>query len=204
MGSSPQEHPERPLALSHVGARYAVGTGSDFYGIWDAQAPGPPAERFPRTDEGWQQAWARFRMLEPSGAPVAASTATAGRSSMPPPPSGAGSGGFGGGYGATAGPQATNGPAVASLVVGIIALLTGFFPFVGLVLGIVAIGCAWMGLQRAAQTGGSGRGMAIAGLVLGIVGGLFGLLAIAVFGAFSHQVSQIQRQINDQMPTFAP
>jgi hypothetical protein len=196
------EHPERPLALSHVGARFAVGTGADFYGIWDAQAPGPPAERYPRTDDGWQQAWARFRVLEPSGAPIGASpTGTIG-GSMPPPPSGGSSGRIGGGYGGV-GTQATNGPAVASLVVGIIALLTGFFPFVGLVLGIIAIACAWLGFQRAAQTGGSGRGMAIAGLVLGIIGGLFGLLAIAVFGAFTHQVSNIQNQI-DQMPTFAP
>ncbi len=28
--------------------------------------PGPPVQRFPRTDEGWAQAWKRYLALEPT------------------------------------------------------------------------------------------------------------------------------------------
>jgi len=37
---------DRPLALTNVGSRYALGHASDFYGIWDQQNPGAPVERF--------------------------------------------------------------------------------------------------------------------------------------------------------------
>jgi hypothetical protein len=43
-----------------------LGYGSDFFGVWDRQSPSAPAERFPRTDEGWRQAWIRFADLEPN------------------------------------------------------------------------------------------------------------------------------------------
>ena len=65
-GSAVSADPERPLELSHMGSRYAIGRGADYYGIWDAQAPGPPVHRFSRSDEGWRAAWAAFHTLEPS------------------------------------------------------------------------------------------------------------------------------------------
>src|SRR5438874_2445887 len=48
------------VQFSHTGQRYLLGFGSDFFGIWDRAAPGPPVERFPRTDAGWSQAWTRY------------------------------------------------------------------------------------------------------------------------------------------------
>jgi hypothetical protein len=52
--------PSPNLTFSHEGARYILGYTQQYYGIWDKQAPGPPAERFARTDQGWQQAWEAF------------------------------------------------------------------------------------------------------------------------------------------------
>ena len=53
------------VRYTHSGYRYVLGYGADFFGVWDRQSPSTPAERFPRTDEGWRQAWTRFAALEP-------------------------------------------------------------------------------------------------------------------------------------------
>jgi len=73
---------------THSGYRYVLGYGEGFFGIWDRQHPSDPTERFPRTDDGWRQAWLRFVAQEPNhvavpdpaageagGAPGAAPTA---------------------------------------------------------------------------------------------------------------------------------
>ena len=54
------------LRFSHSGGRYILGYGVDFFGIWDRDHAGGPVERFPRTDEGWNQAWNQFSAWEPS------------------------------------------------------------------------------------------------------------------------------------------
>ena len=65
---------------------------------------------------------------------------------------------------------ATNGMAVASLVLGITAAILGILLFpLGIVCGILAIVLGFVGKGNAAQTG-VGRGMAIAGIVLGWIG----------------------------------
>jgi hypothetical protein len=61
-----------PVTYTHSGHRYVLGYGADFFGIWDRQAPAAPVERFPRTDDGWRQAWQRYVGLEPSNVEVAA------------------------------------------------------------------------------------------------------------------------------------
>jgi hypothetical protein len=61
------------VRYTHSGYRYVLGYGDDFFGIWDRQSPSVPAERFPRTDDGWQQAWTRFIGLEPNHVAVPAS-----------------------------------------------------------------------------------------------------------------------------------
>lgn len=58
------------VQYTHSGHRYVLGYGADFFGIWDRSAPGTPAERYPRTDDGWRQAWTRFAGMEPHHAPV--------------------------------------------------------------------------------------------------------------------------------------
>lgn len=63
--------PEPSVRYSHSGYRYVLGYGTDHFGIWDRQSPSAPAERFPRTDDGWRQAWTRFISLEPNNVAVA-------------------------------------------------------------------------------------------------------------------------------------
>lgn len=56
------------VTISYRGASYEIGRGPDFYGIWAAGAPrSEPAERWPRTPEGWYAAWARFAGTEEPG-----------------------------------------------------------------------------------------------------------------------------------------
>ena len=52
--------PSPQLTFTHEGPRFLLGYSPDYYGMWDKQAPGPPVRRFPRTDQGWQQAWEEF------------------------------------------------------------------------------------------------------------------------------------------------
>jgi hypothetical protein len=62
--------PEPSIRYTHSGYRYVLGYGPDHFGIWDRQSPSTPAERFPRTDDGWRQAWTRFVSLEPNNVAV--------------------------------------------------------------------------------------------------------------------------------------
>jgi hypothetical protein len=52
------------LQYTHTGTRYLLGYGQSFFGIWDRQNPAQPVERFPRSDEGWAQAWRRYTQIE--------------------------------------------------------------------------------------------------------------------------------------------
>jgi hypothetical protein len=52
------------LQYTHTGTRYLLGYGQTFFGIWDRQNPSSPVERFPRSDEGWGQAWRRYTQIE--------------------------------------------------------------------------------------------------------------------------------------------
>jgi hypothetical protein len=58
------------IRYTHSGYRYVLGYAADYFGIWDRQSPAEPTERFPRTDEGWRQAWLRFAALEPKNVEV--------------------------------------------------------------------------------------------------------------------------------------
>jgi len=115
-----------------------------------------------------------------------------------PPPAG---GGYspppaGGGYSApppstyTAPPVAAgsgnNTFAIIALVLGIIALLplcTIVFGWVSILLGLIAAILGFMARSQIKQTGQGGSGMAMAGLVLGIIALILGLLETAGFAA---------------------
>jgi hypothetical protein len=60
------------LQYTHTGTRYLLGYGQTFFGIWDRQNPTAPVERFPRSDEGWGQAWRRYTQIEPNFTEVSA------------------------------------------------------------------------------------------------------------------------------------
>lgn len=63
------------------------------------------------------------------------------------------------------------GLAIVSMVLGILAVVTSCFPFVSVVLGLVALILGIMVIAK--KTGG--KGMAIAGIVTGAIGLLFGI-----------------------------
>jgi hypothetical protein len=59
--------PEK-VTISHRGARYEIGRGKRYYGIWVVGAPeSAPIDRWPETREGWAQAWTRFVSIESPG-----------------------------------------------------------------------------------------------------------------------------------------
>ncbi len=60
----PVAGPAERVEFTHTGERYLLGYTRDHFGIWDRQAPAEPIERFPRTDEGWRQAWLRYVAIE--------------------------------------------------------------------------------------------------------------------------------------------
>ena len=126
---------------THTGHRFILGFGSDYYGIWDRSAPGPPVRRYAKTTEGWAEAWREYSGWEPENAPL-------------------------GGPGYTAaGAPAANGRATAAMVCGIVGLLFGPVAIVALVLGLSA-------RAQIDRSGGqqTGRGNAIAGIVMGGIG----------------------------------
>lgn len=61
---------EEALQFTHSGSRYLLGYGRSFFGIWDRQGGVGPVSRFPRTDDGWRDAWTAFSSIEPNSAEV--------------------------------------------------------------------------------------------------------------------------------------
>ncbi|HJS27847.1 MAG TPA: hypothetical protein VJ913_12060 [Actinomycetota bacterium] len=88
----PGETADEALQFTHSGRRYLLGYGGDFFGIWDRQGGRGPVSRFPRTDQGWREAWLAFSSQEPEsaevgmlGAPAVVGTPAATGSAQPLP-----------------------------------------------------------------------------------------------------------------------
>lgn len=120
---------------------------------------------------------------DPLGAPVAPPTGQPAWSAVPfesdvppPPPSPYGQPGpypaYGGGPGYLPQQKGTNGFAVASLVLGII-----WCYFVGSILAVIF---GHIAISQIGSDGGQGKGLAIAGLVLGYIGIAIGAVVIVV------------------------
>jgi hypothetical protein len=58
--------PEAKIEFTHTGSRYLLGYAPDHFGIWDRNTPQRPVETFPRNDDGWAAAWARYATIETS------------------------------------------------------------------------------------------------------------------------------------------
>lgn len=52
------------VEFTHTGTRFLLGYTPDHFGIWDRNNPEQPVETFPRNDEGWATAWARYSSIE--------------------------------------------------------------------------------------------------------------------------------------------
>jgi len=57
---------EAKIEFTHTGSRYLLGFAPDHFGIWDRNTPQQPVETFPRSDDGWAAAWARYAAIETS------------------------------------------------------------------------------------------------------------------------------------------
>lgn len=80
----------------------------------------------------------------------------------------------------------TNAPAIFALVAGILAVIIGlvgwisayvFVVVIGIALGILGIIFGAVGMKKAKELG-TGKGLAVAGLVCGIIGTVFTLIAL--------------------------
>jgi hypothetical protein len=91
----------------------------------------------------------------------------------------------------------TNGLAIASLVCGIIGLL-GFCCCVSWIFPIPAIICGHMGLNRANRGSGGGRGMAIAGLIMGYLSVLL-IAASVVSTALNPEFGKAMEEIQGEL-----
>ncbi len=74
-------------------------------------------------------------------------------------------------------PAKTNGKSIAALVLGILSVVT---PYIGLLFGIIAIILSAISLKEIRTRYEQGKGMAIAGLVCGIVGTIIYAVIIAL------------------------
>ncbi|MEK5237611.1 DUF4190 domain-containing protein [Paenibacillus sp. FSL L8-0470] len=75
-------------------------------------------------------------------------------------------------------PAQTNGKSIASLVLGILSIVS---PYIGILFGIIAIILSAISLKEIRTRYEEGRGLAIAGLVCGIVGTIIYTLLILLF-----------------------
>jgi len=94
-----------------------------------------------------------------------------------------------------AGGAATNGMAVAALVLGILT-----FVCLGPIAGVLAIVFGILGIKKANEVG-TGRGMSIAGIILGAVGSV---IAIIVFIAIVAGTNDVADRIDDAFGTADP
>ncbi len=100
------------------------------------------------------------------------------------------------------GPPRSNAPAIVALVTGIIGLVLSWIPGINLlsvILAIVAVITGVIGLRNAALAGG--RGMAVAGIITGVLGFL---LALLILVGLANVVSdpafrqELDRQLEEQ------
>lgn len=82
-------------------------------------------------------------------------------------------------------PAKTNGKSIAALVLGILSIM---IPYIGFILGIVAIILSTLSLKEIKRKNEQGKGLSIAGLVCGIIGTvLYGIIiAIVVILAIAY------------------
>jgi len=84
---------------------------------------------------------------------------------MPPPPPG---------VPPPVGPQLPKGQAIAAMVCGIISVVLCWLPIAPMVLGILGIALGAIGMKKAGAGVAGGKGLAITGLICGIVGTVWG------------------------------
>ncbi len=77
-------------------------------------------------------------------------------------------------------PRRSSGLAIAALVCGVLALLSSWTVIGGILLGIVAVVLGFVALSKIKRGLAAGRGMAITGIVTGVLGAVLAIALIAV------------------------
>jgi len=109
------------VTIAYRGAKYEIGRGGAFYGIWVVGAPrSEPLQWWPETPEGWNAAWTRFASIEVPGTIV-----PVGRNA---PPAGSGAAQAGTQAGTRAGGKAGAVVAAGLLGLGVVLGVAGLFP----------------------------------------------------------------------------
>lgn len=109
-------------------------------------------------------------------------------------------------YGAPAAPTKTNALALTALIVGIVGLFLCWIPFLGLLVGLVAVVLGFLGMRKSAEVGG--KGLAIGGIVAGgivfLIGLIFTVITLFVVNAANDNLDEIddfnqelQQQLDD-------
>jgi hypothetical protein len=80
-------------------------------------------------------------------------------------------------------PAPSNGLGVSALVLGIVGVVLAWVPFLGFILGVLATVFGAVGLSYARKGKATNKGMAIAGLVLGIIAIVFWPLVLGTIVA---------------------
>lgn len=99
-------------------------------------------------------------------------------------------------YGGPVVGQQRNGFGIASMVLGILSVVLFFIPGLPVVLGVLAIVFAVLGRKRVTRGEANNGGMAIAGLVTGIIGLLIGIVVVIVIAFFANEISAYQQCVN--------
>lgn len=108
--------------------------------------------------------------------------------------------GYGGDPDGGAGRRPGKGPAIAALVLGVLSVLTFLLPILPVLLAIAAIVCAVLALRRTRRAGG--KGLALGGLVTGIIGLVVGGLMTLLWGVLGAAVGPMLPQFGEcaQLP----
>jgi hypothetical protein len=95
----------------------------------------------------------------------------------------------------------TSGMAIASMVLGILGLVGGWM-CCGVVFPVLALVFGHLSLSQIQKSSGrlTGKNMAIAGLTMGYVGFLFGLVMSLVMGTFTVATSAAMEQLEKMLP----
>jgi hypothetical protein len=74
----------------------------------------------------------------------------------------------------------TNGLAIAGMILGIASLVLFFLSVFAAIIGVVGLILSFIGLNKSKQMGGTGRGMAIAGIVTSAAGIAIGVILFII------------------------
>ena len=93
-------------------------------------------------------------------------------------------------------PAKSNGLGIAALVLGILSIPAAFFVGIGIVFGLLAIIFGIIGLRRVKARRADNKGMAIAGLITGVIGALLSIVVIGLLVFVTNTTEDCRNEFN--------